>query len=136
MKSILVFLWLTSYTILAQKTADIVRIEFSSLTRGYQELVVITADSLKATTPTQHKAIKNKDWTGVIKSLYGVHLNDIEGLKSPTMKRAYDGARHSTITIITKSGKYSHSFDDEDPHEKLKPLMKVIHDTKKRLTGK
>jgi hypothetical protein len=42
---------------------------------------------------------------------------------------------HSTITITTKSGEqFTHSFDDDDPHEKLKPLMREILQWKKKLT--
>ena len=138
MKSLLLILSLTSNTIPAQKTGDILRIEFNSLTRGYQQLVVITADSIKISTHArgteENKSIKNKDWIHIIKPLKNVSLSDIAELKSPTMKRAYDGARHSTITITTKSETYSHSFDDEDPHDKLKPLLKIILDTKKKVS--
>ena len=122
-----------------QSTGSIIRIEFSSLTRGYQELIVITEDSIRISTQgrtKENKSIENQDWANIIKALKNVKPTDIAGLKSPTTKRAYDGARHSTITVMTKSGTYSHSFDDEDPHEKLKPLMKVIHDKKKKLTRK
>jgi hypothetical protein len=48
-------------------------------------------------------------------------------LPSPTSKRAFDGARHSTITIETTLGKsYTHSFDDKNPHPGLMELMEAI----------
>ncbi len=122
------------YAVNAQNQNHIMRIEFSSLTRGYHELVIITSDSLKfsrtqASQPKVAKAhaLKKNDWNDLVKALEKVTLSEIPELKSPTMKRSFDGARHSTITIATDSKQtYIHSFDDENPHEKLKSLMSVI----------
>jgi hypothetical protein len=109
-------------------------IEFSSLTRGYQEYVLFTSDSMKYTrTQAGHtkiskaRELKKSEWKDLLKVAQKINLKEIPELKSPTMKRAHDGARHSTITIITDSNQtYIHTFDDENPHEKLKALMNVI----------
>jgi hypothetical protein len=54
-------------------------------------------------------------------------MEEIPALASPTMQRASDAARTSTLSIIDTMGKrYTHTFDNEDPNEKLKPLMKSI----------
>ena len=134
MKSILFFFLLTGYTAVAQNEHRITRIEFSSLTRGHQESIVFSVDSVKimVNSKTGAKPLKKKDWGQLLNSLKSVVLPDIDGLKSPTMKRAHDGARHSAITIVTQSKTYSHGFDDENPHDKLKPLMKVIHALKSK----
>jgi hypothetical protein len=137
-----VWIALFGYFMILQNTDKVVRIEFNSLTRGFQETVVITADSaVRAVNPrnglpfTKAKAIKKRDWECLQKTINKISLSEISRLESPTMKRAYDGALHSTITITTKSGEqFTHSFDDDDPHEKLKPLMREILQWKKKLT--
>jgi len=54
-------------------------------------------------------------------------MEEIPTLASPTMQRASDAARTSALSIIDMTGKrYTHTFDNEDPNEKLKPLMKSI----------
>ena len=122
----------------AQNSGDIIRIKFSSLTRGYQELVSITSDSIKishsqagAEKIEKVRALKKDEWTEVVKSLQKVTLSEINALESPTNKRTYDGARHSTFTITTKSNQvFTHSFDNEEPHQKLVPLMNIIQNIK------
>ena len=130
---------LASCSTIAQNSSDIIRIEFTSLTRGYQETIIITNDSIKVSKAQAREAkidnarvLKKEEWTDLMKALQKVTLSEISELKSPTMKRAYDGARHSTITITTKTNQvYTHTFDNEEPHQMLMPLMKVLQ--KKRL---
>jgi hypothetical protein len=138
--SLLLMVLIIGCASVAQQTSDVVKIEFTSLTRGYQETLVITRDSITYTKSGRGEAaidqagkLKNEEeWTALMNSLQKVTLSEIPGLKSPTEKRAYDGARHSTITITTKSNQaYSHTFDDEEPHQKLMALMKLLQ--KKRL---
>ena len=132
--SLLAVVLLAGCASVAQNSEHIMRIEFSTLTRGYQELVTFTSDSVKFSRTQAGKpkiaeahVIKKNDWQELLKVVQKITLSEIPELKSPTMKRSFDGARHSTITIITDSNQtYIHSFDDENPHEKLQALMKVI----------
>ena len=135
MKSILLAsILMAGYSAVSQNQEQIARIEFSSLTRGYQEHVVFTIDSMKHTrTHAGHpkvskaRALKKSEWEDMLKIAHKIDLKGMSELKSPTMKRSFDGARHSTITVTTNSNQsYSHSFDDENPHEKLKGLMRII----------
>jgi hypothetical protein len=67
------------------------------------------------------------EWEELIKGIARISLAEIPELQSPTSRRSFDGARHSTIEIYTREGKsYTHSFDDENPNEKLEPLMEII----------
>jgi hypothetical protein len=116
-----------------QSTSTISKIEFTSLTRGYQKHAILSADSLILVTEgrEQDKTLKRKlskvEWNTLISSLKKVKLSEIPKLKSPSMKRAFDGAMHSTLTIITKDQKnITHGFDDEDANEKLRPLMIAV----------
>ncbi|HTH31553.1 MAG TPA: hypothetical protein VL946_09385, partial [Lacibacter sp.] len=68
-----------------------------------------------------------EEWRTLMDCLKKVKLSEVPELKSPTMKRTYDGARHSTLTLITnETTPLTHSFDNEDANEKLLPLMKAI----------
>ena len=125
---------LTGLTARCQGDPAIIQIEFTSLTRGYNEVINFSPDSLvQVTDKREHqqkifkRALKPDEWNDLISSTAGVSLKDISQLLSPTAKRAFDGAKHSTITIHTKDGAtYTHAFDNEHPHEKLQPLMDMI----------
>jgi hypothetical protein len=141
MKSLIIMI--LGYFFTTQNSNEVVKVEFTSLTRGYQETLLITPDSIMSSLDTRSempvkvsRVNKKNDWECVLKSLKGISLEAIGDLESPTMKRAYDGARHSTITITTRSGaQFSHSFDDEEPHEKLRTVMKEIQKLRKKLKG-
>src|SRR5690349_16575717 len=119
-----------------QSTNSIQRVELSKVSRGYQEYIRVTPDSVNVlvqsgTSPDSNadfgRKLEADEWTNLIKKLDGIKLSDIPNLPSPTMKRAHDGAHHSTITVQTNDGKeYAHGYDDEDPNKALKSLMKEI----------
>jgi hypothetical protein len=119
-----------------QGNHKITKVEFSSMTRGYQESVVFTPDSVRGSKPDAgdrskvnafNQSLKKQDWKHLTGLVSSVPRTEFENLKSPTNKRAYDGAKHSTITITLDNGEtYLHLFDDETPNEKLQPLMKCI----------
>jgi hypothetical protein len=114
--------------------SSISKIEFTTLTRGYQKQVFILPDSvIKIVDGRQeeNKITKRKlaeeEWKGLIKIVEKIPLKEIPQLPSPTSRRAFDGAKHSTITISdSNKNLWTHSFDDENPHEKLHDLMKAI----------
>lgn len=72
-------------------------------------------------------SIGQDEWAKLMLALKDVSLKDIDGLQSPTMNRAHDGALHSSIVITFEDGSsISHSFDDENPHPDLQPLLNAI----------
>lgn len=107
-------------------------IEFNSMTRGYQENVLLTIDSFSYRRMERNdslvfsSAMTKKMWNKLINALPSQKFVEINELPAPTQKRNYDGARHSTLTLNASSDTYSHSFDDENPNEKLQALMKQI----------
>jgi hypothetical protein len=116
-----------------QNNGVITKVEFTSLTRGYQKEVFIAADSLTKIVNNRGeiKVIKRKladgEWEEILKAAGDIQLSEMNDLPSPSSKRAFDGARHSTITLYTnQGGRWTHSFDDEVPHEKLQQLMEAI----------
>ena len=119
-----------------QSLEDISSISFTKQTRGYLDEVIIARDSVhgavenhKAPEDSKHYStgVDGDEWTKLIIALKDVALQDIDGLQSPTMNRAHDGAMQSSIVITFDDGSsISHSFDDENPHPDLKPLLDAI----------
>ena len=127
---------MTSGRTCGQSLENITTIAFVKQTRGFLDEVVISRDSVqgfvenhRAPEASQQYAtgIDQDDWARLIFALKDVSLQDIDGLQSPTMNRAHDGAIHSSIEITFEDGsKITHSFDDEKPHPDLQPLLDVI----------
>lgn len=120
----------------AQSLENISRVTFTKQTRGVLDEVVISRDSIQGflenhrvpENSQQYAAgIDEDQWAKLILTLKDVSLEDIDGLQSPTTNRAHDGAIHSTIEITFEDGhSISHSFDDENPHPDLQPLLDAI----------
>lgn len=138
--------WMAFCVVRAQALEDIITLEFTRQTRGFVDKLVISKDSVqgivednRASEKSKHYAspIDQEDWAGLMITLKDVSLKDVDGLQSPTMNRAHDGAIHSSIVINFKGGvSVSHGFDDENPHRDLQPLLDAIlkfrqHDAKK-----
>lgn len=121
-----------------QSTSEIREFELSKVTRGYQEHVRITADSLhvfienrkdEKASRSYSRVITKDEWTTLLSAAKELNLKDLPALPSPGMKRAADAALHATLTVYTKDGQsYSHGYDDEDPHKALQPLRKAIRE--------
>lgn len=139
MKKLSIGLLLVCCTLLwAQSKMEIKQIEFSKISRGYEEHVRIKADSVHVfihdlrgdKAPVNFSRMTEEaEWVGLMEILKSIKVNEIETLPSPSMKRASDGAMHGTLTLTEKTGKsYSHGFDDENPHDSLKPLLKAVRE--------
>jgi len=123
-------------TACGQSMEKITRITFTKQSRGYVDEVVISRDSVqgfidnhRAPEETKHyaSAVDEDQWAELMLALKEVSLPDIDGLQSPTTNRAHDGALHSSIVITLDDGNtISHSFDDENPHPDLQPLLDEI----------
>ncbi len=135
---------LFTVSVQSQDYKNIIKIEFNTLSKsGISEESLFTKDSIIYRSIDRRsqnvkyyvaKKIKKKDYKKLIKSLNNVTLKEIPSLKSPTMKRAFDGANHSEIVITTKDHiSYKHRFDDENPHECLISLMNLIKTYQKKM---
>jgi hypothetical protein len=116
-----------------QPSTDVGRIRFTSVTRGYHKEVNITKDSVHTLiqgrdgNETYSRHLAAGEWEKLTGALKNVTLQEIPKLKSPTDKRAYDGARISSLELQTSKGQtLIHSFDNEQPHATLKPLMEAV----------
>jgi hypothetical protein len=139
MKTLSIGLLLVCCTLLwAQSQSDIKQIEFSKISRGYEEHVRIKADSVhvlihdirgdKAPVNFSRK-LEQSEWVNLMEVMKSIKVKEIETLPTPSMKRATDAAMHGTLTLTVNNGQsYAHGFDDENPHESLKPLLKAVRD--------
>ncbi len=139
MRNVSIGLLLLCCTLLwAQNKSDIKEIEFSKMSRGYEEHVRVNADSVhvlihdargEKAPVTFSRKTEREEWVSLMDIAKPIKLKEIDELPSPTMKRASDAAMHGTLTITDKSGRsYTHGFDDENPHDSLKPLLKQIRE--------
>lgn len=139
MKKLSIGLLLLCCTLLwAQSKLDIKEIEFSKIARGYEEHIRVNPDSVhvlihdvrgeKPATNFSRK-LEKEEWVKLMDIAKVIKANEIEGLPSPTMMRASDAAMHGTLSLTTANGKsFSHGFDDENPHDSLKPLLQAVRD--------
>ena len=127
---------LFSLASLAQSADKITSITFTKQSRGFLDEVIISRDSVQGfvdnhrmpdSTQQYASGIEQDDWSRIMLALQNISLSDIDGLQSPTQNRAHDGAIHSTIVITFEDGSsVTHSFDDENPHPDLQPLLDEI----------
>jgi hypothetical protein len=120
----------------AQQGASVTRIEFNKGSRTTHEQVIITPDSVHVidenfqkdkNTPAYARPIDAKEWKSLLQIVQKIDVKELASLKAPSDKRATDSALHGSIIITTAGGQsYTHGFDNEDPHQKLVPLMKEI----------
>ena len=120
----------------AQSAENITSISFTKQTRGFLDEVIISRDSVQGFVENhrvpEHSqqyatGIDSDDWSKLMVALQNISLADIDGLQSPTMNRAHDGGIHSNIVITFENGdSVTHSFDDENPHPDLRPLLDAI----------
>lgn len=124
------------------KPDDVTRIEFTSTTRGYQEQLTVNSDSIIFiyTSNIDHqqkreaKANHRQEWKRILETVENLDWTTFDNLSSPTNKRAFDGAKHSSIVITTRTeGTHNHTFDDENPNPALNNLMKCIRQQKTSL---
>jgi hypothetical protein len=119
----------------AQDIPVVIKVEFSTLTRGAHETILITKDCVKVGKQrSEDREEKKSDfkitaesWNSLMNEVNRIPLPDVATLQSPTKDRAFDGAYHSSIIITTdKQETFTHTFDNENPHQKLVPLMLAI----------
>ncbi|SHG55626.1 hypothetical protein SAMN04488109_0810 [Chryseolinea serpens] len=126
---------MTAGSLSAQQKEGIKQIDFTKSTRGYEERIRVTPDSVvvrienfRADEKVQQSGRKlaAKEWRALLKTLKNVPFQTIPGLPSPGMQRASDAALQGTLQVTTTQQTYAHSFDNEDPNAKLVPLLKAV----------
>ncbi|HCM75672.1 MAG TPA: hypothetical protein DIS90_04785 [Cytophagales bacterium] len=126
---ILLFFSLFYQTVVPQQ------ILFTSQTRGYRETVSIEKDSIRIDLNGNLQSYKlaPSDWNKILKALEKVEYNKMPDYPAPTQARAYDAARHSTITLRVDDQPFSSAtFDDTKAPRELSKVMVCIEALKKK----
>lgn len=97
-------------------------IEYSALTRGFYQKIVIQNQTIKVYNDRKSEEqsttskISDADWKYLITEFQDIDLDELENLKAPTEKRYYDGAAIGTLIVTYKDKTYnSASFDHGTP---------------------
>lgn len=116
-------------------TETIKSVELSYRTRGMQQFLHITRDSVevKINDKISHYKTTKTQWQNILKTFQKVRLNNIIKLKRPTSKSSYDGALIAQLSVVTNRKEYnSVSFDHDTPPAEL---IKIIDAMKVTLVG-
>jgi len=116
-------------------TETIKSVELSYRTRGMQQFLQITRDSVevKINDKISHYKTTKTQWQNILKTFQKVRLNNIIKLKRPTSKSSYDGALIAQLSVVTNRKEYnSVSFDHDTPPAEL---IKIIDAMKVTLVG-
>ena len=116
-------------------TETIKSVELSYRTRGMQQFLYITRDSIevKINDKISHYKTTKTQWQNILKTFQKVKLNNITKLKRPSSKSSYDGALMAQLMVVTNRKEYnSVSFDHDTPPAEL---VKIIDAMKSTLVG-
>ncbi len=136
-KTLLTFVLLISIfnVVVAQvqpKKVGLQKIEFQSVTRGYQEYITVKKNKVtlkKSGLETVDKTfkIKPKDFQQLRYIMQQIDLKKINMLAPPSENSKADAAHQSHFTIYTHRQKYDSSvFDNYNSPKELMPLMQKI----------
>ena len=116
-------------------TETIKSVELSYRTRGMQQFLYITRDSVevKINDKISHYKTTKIQWKNILKIIQKVRLSSISTLKRPSSKSSYDGALMAQLMVVTNRKEYnSVSFDHDTPPAEL---IKIIDAMKSTLVG-
>ena len=116
-------------------TETIKSVELSYRTRGMQQFLYITRDSVevKINDKISHYKTTKIQWKNILKIIQKVRLSSISTLKRPSSKSSYDGALMAQLMVVTNRKEYnSVSFDHDTPPAEL---VKIIDAMKSTLVG-
>jgi hypothetical protein len=114
------------------KKIGLQKIEFLSVTRGYQESITVKKNKVtlkKSGIETLEKdfKIKPKDFQQLRYIVQQIDLKKINTLVAPSDNSKTDAAHQSHFTFYTHKGKYDSSvFDNYNSPKELQPLMQKI----------
>lgn len=109
---------------------EVISIKYSAFTRGASKVIEVNEKGLII---NKNEGVERKIADKAIliqcqKMTKKINLEKISTLKSPSKRRASDGAFHASIEIKTKDKAYqSNEFDDGNPPKELRELVNYIY---------
>ena len=120
-------------------TETIKSVELSYRTRGMQQFLYITRDSVevKINDKISHYKTTKIQWKNILKIIQKVRLSSISTLKRPSSKSSYDGALMAQLMVVTNRKEYnSVSFDHDTPPAELVKIIDTMKSTLVRTESK
>lgn len=127
-----VFIVIIVLVLAACNNSKIVAYKYVSSTMSGMVTTTVTTDSIivqKGGRSTSHESIANNKttWKTLQKISKTINVEGLDTLKSPSNRRAFDGASHAVIWVYTNDSIYkSASFDGGNPNLKIKTLVDSI----------
>jgi hypothetical protein len=111
------------------ETIENLRISYQVISRGYFKQLSFEDAQMMYSEDPNVKAIdtfklNKKEWSDVLQLVAQLDLDGLESLVAPTEKRLYDGAAHSTVSVVIDGKSYvSSSFDEGHPPAEINALV-------------
>ena len=108
------------------------QITYQAMSRGsFQYIQISEGEVLVSTDKSLIKVDKYKcdaaDWEALNKMLNDVNIKTFQKLKAPTDKRLFDGAAHTTLSLLKDDVVIiTPSFDEGHPPEEIKDLVNKV----------
>ena len=113
----------------SHQNGEKVKISYQAISRGFfkqltfEDAKMTYSEDRDLKTIDTFKISKN-EWKQILDLTSKLNLEELENLVSPTDKRLYDGAAHTTITIDLEGKSFnSSSFDEGHPPSKIEALV-------------
>ncbi len=113
------------------KSQEDITFEYSALSRGFYNRVVITHLTISVQKDRNSEAVtktcKKDDWSKLMNLLNTIDLKGISKLQAPTQARLYDGAAIAQLTITQNNVLFeTNSFDHGKPPLEIETLVNKI----------
>lgn len=114
-----------------QKEGENISFEYEAMTRGSYKKIIAKQDTIYTIKNrdgvAEEKKLSKSDWNSLLTLLSKVDKENIQNLKAPTNKRAYDGALIAKLKVIHKDKTYeSNSFDHGNPPAEIEKLVEKL----------
>ncbi|TPV34814.1 hypothetical protein FJ651_04580 [Paucihalobacter ruber] len=105
------------------------KVSYQVISRGFFKEISFEDAQMMYSEDPNVKAINTfklnkKEWSDVLQLVAQLNLDGLESLVAPTEKRLYDGAAHTTVSVVIDGKSYvSSSFDEGHPPAEIDALV-------------
>jgi hypothetical protein len=111
---------------------DKTAVTYKATSRGYFTYVQVSENEIqvssdRALMKIDSYTIKENDWLEVNKLIKAINLETFQKLEAPTDKRLFDGAPHTTLSLIKGDVVYiTPTFDEGHPPAEIEKLVNKV----------
>jgi hypothetical protein len=125
----LFFLLMSALMALTSSPKPVVSVELTLQTRGFYKSIIVTAQQTMVDINGQRRQQPTpaNQWQAILKTLQGVHLEDLSSLPTDVSRSSVDAALSARVRIKTAAQTYeSATYDHPNPPAVLVPLVKAL----------